>query len=117
MSQENVELVRRGFAALNRGDVDEALEMAADDVVMDWSNAIGPDQGVYRGVEEVRALWTSLHEGLEAIQWEPEEFIEVDENRLIAVAHARMRGRSSGIDVAMDAAGFCGRSPTARPRA
>ena len=31
MSQENVEIVRRGFAARNRGDFDGALEYMAPD--------------------------------------------------------------------------------------
>ena len=49
MSQENVEIVRRVFDAVNRGDFDAAMEPAADDFVLDWSNSIGPAKGVYRG--------------------------------------------------------------------
>jgi ketosteroid isomerase-like protein len=49
MSQENVELVRRVFDAINRGDVDRALEAAADDIEMDWSSSVGPEQGSIEG--------------------------------------------------------------------
>ena len=99
MSRENVEMVRRVFESINRGDVDGALEAAADDVEMDWSNSIGPAKGVYKGKEQVRKLWTSFVEAFDELRWDPEEIIEVDESRVIAVNHVRMRGRGSGIEV------------------
>jgi ketosteroid isomerase-like protein len=100
MSQENVELVRRVFDSISRGDIDRALETSADDFEMDWSNSIGPDKGVYRGREQVREFWASFVEAFESLRWDPEEFIEVDESRLIVVNHTRMRGRGSGVEVA-----------------
>jgi ketosteroid isomerase-like protein len=99
MLRENVEIVRRALELWNRGDVDGALEEAADDVMVDMSNAIGPDKGVYRGKERIRELWTSFHDAADAIRWEPEEFIEVDEERLIVAGRVRMRGRDSGVEV------------------
>ena len=99
MSQDNVELVRRVFELINRGDVDAALEVAADDVEMDWSNSIGPAKGVYRGKDEVRALWASFVEAFEDLHWEPEEIIEVGESTVIAVNHMRTHGRESGVEV------------------
>jgi ketosteroid isomerase-like protein len=82
MSQENVEYVRRAIELWNRGDIDGSLEMAADDLVVDWSNSIGPEPGVYRGEERIREAWTSLHDAVDTIRWDPEEIIEVDEPRL-----------------------------------
>jgi ketosteroid isomerase-like protein len=99
MSEENVEHVRRVIELWNREDVDGAVEMAADDIVVDMSNSIGPDKGVYRGVEQVRELWKSLSDPFDAVRWEAEEIIEVDEERLIVVVHAFMRGRGSGAEV------------------
>jgi ketosteroid isomerase-like protein len=60
MSQENVEVVQRVFEAVNRGDIDAALELVADDYVMDWSNSIGPGKGVYHGEQGVREIWASI---------------------------------------------------------
>jgi ketosteroid isomerase-like protein len=37
MPEENVELVRRGFAAYNRRDLDGTWENWAPDAVLDWS--------------------------------------------------------------------------------
>jgi ketosteroid isomerase-like protein len=59
MSRENVEIVRRGFSAGNRGDLDGALDEWAPDAVWDWSNGRAFDAGVYRGRDEIRAFWES----------------------------------------------------------
>lgn len=99
MSEENVEFVRRVFDSINRGDVDAALEAAADDIQADWSNSVGPLKGIYRGKEQVRELWTSFVEAFDELRWDPEEIIEVDDSRVIAVNHVRMRGRESGVEV------------------
>jgi ketosteroid isomerase-like protein len=71
MSQENVEVVRRVFDSINLGDVDGALEAAADDFELDWSNSIGPAKGVYRGKEQVREVWTSFLEAFGALRGTP----------------------------------------------
>ena len=42
MSEENVELVREGIEAFNRGDIDWLLERIDDDFVFDWSRSRGP---------------------------------------------------------------------------
>ena len=99
MSQQNIELVRRAFGAINRGDVDGALELGADDFEMDWSNSIGPAKGIYRGREEIREFQTTFLDAFEEVRWDPQEIIEVDDSRLIIVNHIRMRGRGSGVEV------------------
>jgi len=98
MSQ-NVELVRRVFDSVTHGDIDGALEAASEDFVMDWSNSIGPAKGIYRGRERVRELWLSYFDAFESLEWSPEEFIELDESRLIVVNRNRARGRGSGVEV------------------
>ena len=45
MSQENVEIVRGAFEAINRGDVDAALKDAAPGFEFDFSRAFGPQHG------------------------------------------------------------------------
>ena len=99
VSQENVKIVLRAFDSINRGDADAALRDAADDFEMDWSNSMGPLKGTYRGRQEVLTLWRSFLDAWDSLTWDPEEIIEVDESRVIAVNHVRMRGRGSGADV------------------
>lgn len=99
MPKQNVEIVRRVFDAVGRGDPEAALAVVADDFEMDWSNSIGPANGIYRGLEEVRELQNSFLDAFDEVRWDPEELIEVDESRLIVVNHTRMRGRGSGVEV------------------
>ena len=66
MSQENVEIVRGGYEAFARGDVDAVLELLHPDV--DWRPAIAPILGVetVRGREAVRRFLTrDLFEGFD----------------------------------------------------
>ena len=39
MSQENVEIMRRAFEAMNRGDLDDALIDVHPEVESDWSES------------------------------------------------------------------------------
>ena len=55
MSEENVELVRRAYAALTRGDRDTLHELAAPEFVVDFSRRL-VDPFVLRGRDEALAF-------------------------------------------------------------
>jgi hypothetical protein len=58
MSQDNVEIVRRAYAAFHRHDFDTALE--AVDPNIEWHQITQfPDRAVYRGREEMRQRFWS----------------------------------------------------------
>jgi ketosteroid isomerase-like protein len=98
MSEENVELVERAFEALNRRDVDAFLESAVPEVVQDWSRAVGPQRGIYRGPDDVarflRSWWDAFDESVIVV----DELIDAGD-QVVAVFHGRQRGRASGIEV------------------
>jgi ketosteroid isomerase-like protein len=99
MSQQNVELVRRfedGWAA---GDLDATLECVHDEVVVDWSDSIGPFAGTYRGRDGVIRFWKELGDAFEEFKPEALEFIEVGSDRVITLDVVRGRGRGSGIEI------------------
>jgi ketosteroid isomerase-like protein len=98
MSRENVERVRRGFAAYNRGDLDGALKMWAPDAIWDWSNSRGFDAGVFRGRDEIRAFWHRFRAAFEEVRFELVDVLEVEDDQLIVENVAFMRGRD-GIEV------------------
>jgi ketosteroid isomerase-like protein len=98
MSQENVELLRRGVQAWNRRELDVWLDLGTPDV--EWMPA-GPaavEQTVYRGYDEVR-------DGIEAVfeTWEVFEFQESEVQDLgeatLWLGRVRMRGNASGIEL------------------
>ncbi|MGH2961036.1 MAG: nuclear transport factor 2 family protein [Solirubrobacterales bacterium] len=99
MSQENVEVVRGIIDAINRGDIDAVVESATEDFVTDWSNSRGLLSGIHRGRDQVREAFESFLEPWDSLRWEPEELIELDEDRVLTVSRLQMRGRGSGVEV------------------
>src|SRR4051812_7808812 len=99
MSQENVELLREAIESINRGDFLLAIDHTADDFEMDWSNSIGPLKGIYRGREQVNALWVTFREAWDDLRWETQELIDLDPDRVLLVNEVRMRGRASHVEV------------------
>jgi ketosteroid isomerase-like protein len=104
MSRENVEVVRRILDAINRGDVDAAIESASEDFEADWSNSRGLLSGIHRGRDEARESLKAFLEPWESLRWEPEELIELEDDRVLTVSHIRMRGRGSGVEVSASGA-------------
>ena len=61
MSQENVELTRRGFQAFNDRDLDVLLTLLDDDVEV--VPILAAMEGGYRGHDGLRRWWTGLLDG------------------------------------------------------
>jgi ketosteroid isomerase-like protein len=98
MSQENVENMRRATDAYNRRDLDGTLEKWASDAVLDWSNSLGFDAGVYRGHDEIRAFWQRLLAAFDEVRLEIVEPVEIGDDLLVVENVAYLRGRD-GIEV------------------
>jgi ketosteroid isomerase-like protein len=78
MSQENIDLVRQGYAAFGRGDIDALLADYSEDIV--WEPVIGaaphvPTAGVRRGKAAVREFFRILAETTDFEKFEAQEFI------------------------------------------
>src|SRR4249919_3467652 len=101
MSQENVEVVRRGFESdfwTNR-DFSVLPEFAHPDVVADLSrNIFNP--GVYRGFDGFRPIVEQTDEMWEDFQTELEELIDGGD-QVVAAVRISGRGRGSGVEVEM----------------
>lgn len=96
MSEQNVELVRRALEAVNRGDWDELLAMAAPGFEIDLTRANGPFHDSY-GREQVRSLFEEFSDTWEALRFEPDELIDAGEDVVVPWAmHAHGR---DGIEV------------------
>jgi ketosteroid isomerase-like protein len=97
MSQENVEVVRQCYAAVNRRDFDTLLRMC-DPAVEFEPPERAPYAGTYRGVDAVRELVESLSEVWD-LRWEPERFFETGD-RLVVFVDMAVRGRASDAQAA-----------------
>ena len=101
MSQQNVDLVQRGFELVNRGDaialsqfIDKVCDPAAE------VKAIGrlPDVSRVRGQEAIKAWFAELLGTLD-MRLEIEEVLDADDS-VVAVVRQIAQGRASGAGVA-----------------
>ena len=99
MSEENVELVRRAYAALTRGDTVTLQDLPAPEFVVDFSRRL-VDPFVLRGHDEaVAVLLSDPYEEWEGWPvWEPQELIDADD-KVVALIRFSARGKGSGAEV------------------
>jgi len=99
MSQENVEIVRRGYEAFARGDIEGLLDLIDSDA--QWAPAIGPMLGVdvVRGKDALRRFFTEdLFEGFDEFTADPLSFEDFGDKVLVQPRYTG-RGKSSGLEI------------------
>jgi uncharacterized protein len=97
MAEANVDALRRGYAALNRGDLSVVLELL--DPEIEWREPEpSPEAGTHRGRDGFERFLRGWLESFEAFRVEPEQVVERD-GRLIAVVRQTGQGRTSGVEV------------------
>jgi ketosteroid isomerase-like protein len=97
MSDEAVEVVRRAYERLARGDVDGAAELLDPDA--EWLPYLGMVEGeVFRGRAAIVKLWSDITAHLSGFTVEPEELIDRGD-KVVAVVRATGSGSGSGAAV------------------
>ena len=100
MSQENVELMRKGVEAFNSGDPGAVAEFAHPEAQLEESTP-GLDR-VYVGPEGFRQWYqAAVIEAWEDFRVDVEEFRALDHEQVLVHARLRARGRQSGVEVDM----------------
>ncbi len=94
MSQENLDLIRAGFAAHNRGDLDALVEVYDPDVVFETLLL-----GTRHGNEAIREIYEESRKTLSGYDVEPVELIDSGDQ---VVAVAQVTGVGSASQIAMD---------------
>jgi uncharacterized protein len=94
MSEENVEVVRRFYEALNQGDWDEAFRDTHPDVEVTLQR--GPGAGTHRGREEIQGFIEDYIAAFDSMIVEPEEFIENGDQVLVLLTRRARPKRGSG---------------------
>jgi ketosteroid isomerase-like protein len=98
MSQEKVDVIRRGYAAYRQDDL-ESLEAIVRDVIdPDFELHAVFAERVFTGPEGMREFFSELREVWKDYVNEPEEFIDLGEH-VVVVSRLSARGSSSGVPV------------------
>jgi ketosteroid isomerase-like protein len=103
MSQENVEIVRRAFAALNRGDRETAAGFADPEIVVDATRRVF-NPTTYVGLEGIRQWASDMDEIWEEFHAEVREFIDAGD-RVVVILRLHGKGKVSRVDVEQSVAG------------
>ena len=98
MSQENVELAHRNFAAFNRRDLDTCLALMDEDV--ESIPLTGAMEGSYQGHDGYRRWWTDLHGVFPDFTVELYEVHDLGGNTTLAAGG--VRGHGAGSDTPME---------------
>jgi len=108
MSQENVEIVSRAWAAWIKGDIDALFETFDPEVEWDTTTFEGwPDPDVYHGHEGVRRFFEEWLASWERYEAGVEEYLDVDGDRVLVLCWQRALGAGSNVPVRMDWAQLC----------
>jgi ketosteroid isomerase-like protein len=94
MSARNVELARRGYEAVSRGDLASLFDSLDPEV--EWRAAQDPE--TYRGPEGVARSIAEWFEVFDDARLKAEEFIDAGDQVVVAVRHLG-RGKESGIEM------------------
>lgn len=88
--EQNIEAIRKGSDAFNRGDLEAGLDYLRPDI--EWYMAfplpdLPPDKTIYRGHDEVRVLWRAFRSAWASLTVTIEEVVDVRDDVVITRAH------------------------------
>jgi ketosteroid isomerase-like protein len=98
VSDDNLEIVRRGFEALAEGGVEGLIPFIHPEFEGIAPPELASEPDTYRGPEGIRRYFDSFYDAMEEIRFEPHEFIAVGD-RVVVRFTLRARGRTTGIEV------------------
>ena len=98
MSQENVELTRKAFAAWNRGDLESAAEVISPEWEWHPARLYPGTDAVYHGLEGYARFWNTFREPWESVHIDLERIEDLGD-RVLALMMFYAKGKGSGVDV------------------
>jgi thiamine-phosphate pyrophosphorylase len=93
------ETITHLFEAFAAGDLDGALALTTEDIVLDRDNSKGTFRGVARGKDEVRAATAEFRDPIGGMTWRPLQVRSVGRDFAVVETEVGIEGRSSGINV------------------
>ena len=101
MTDANIETLRRGYEAMNRGDLSEVMDLIDDDIAWDPGELAPDGQQGSRGRDGFQAFISGWMEAFEDFRVEPYE-ITGQGPYLIAEVRQSGRGRASGAPIEIE---------------
>jgi ketosteroid isomerase-like protein len=98
MSKENVEIVRRSFAAYSRGDIEKTLVDIDPEGELHSAIIGGAEGNVYRGHDGFRRWHAETEAAFEELTTELTEFRDLGD-RVVGLGRVHARGRESGLEL------------------
>jgi ketosteroid isomerase-like protein len=93
---ENLDLVRSIYAAWERGDFSESWWAHPE---IELVRADRPERGSQTGVDGMAEAWRDFLGAWEELRVEANEYRELDDERLLVLAHWSGRGKTSGLEL------------------
>jgi ketosteroid isomerase-like protein len=105
MSQENVEIVRRFIAAWSDHDRAALAGYLHPDAVFHSAitNVVGE---TFHGREQILGVFDRWEEDWSELRWEVDEYIDVDDVRVVTLHKVVATGRASGIETVRELGGL-----------
>ena len=95
--EENVDVIRRGYDAINHDGPDAARAFMDPDIVLEMPKGL-IDEGSYHGRDALMRVWHAYFDEFDEFRWEVERLFGV-EDRVFLRVRERGRGRQSGVEV------------------
>jgi uncharacterized protein len=99
--QENLQLVKEGYAAFSRGDIPGLLALFAEDIEWRSPGAGLPLAGTYRGHGEVANFFQKLSQEVDILDFQPREFV-AEGDRVLVVGWERAKVKATNRTVELD---------------
>jgi ketosteroid isomerase-like protein len=98
VSEDNVEVVKRGFALLSEGGYEAMLPLIAPDFEMQTPAGLAAEPDTYRGADGVRRWFEEFYEVMDDIRLEADQIHTVGE-WVVMLVTVTARGRATGLEV------------------
>jgi ketosteroid isomerase-like protein len=100
MSLTNVERIRETYRRVNEGGFAAIVDLIDPRFEMDAPQGVESSQA--HDKEGLREWFRKMDEIWEELRFDPKEITDLDEDRVLAVAHTSGRARESGIEISQD---------------
>ena len=101
MSQQDVDIVKQGFEALERDGLEAMLEYVHPEFEFTTPPELALEPDTYRGHEGLRRYFASFYDAMDEVRFVPTEFIAVGD-RVVVPVTLIARGKETGIEATQE---------------